>query len=207
MEKSFTVIFNQVRHRPGIATCIMSKLLYLFILMFPLTGMNSCTCTQAPADSDNLILVCGDSKVLLADYSNSKDSIPKIVWTWDAHEATDLPDDYRRERFNSIDDCKAINNGSQIMVSSSSGAVAIVNREDKKVTFYAEIPNAHSIELLPGNKMIAAASTATNGNRIMLFDISKPDKLLYSDSLYSAHGLVWDSRRNSLYALGYDVLR
>lgn len=27
------------------------------------------------------------------------------------------------------------------------------------------------------------------------------------DSLYSAHGIVWDNRRNVLFALGYDVLR
>src|SRR5262245_7838429 len=77
-------------------------------------------------------LVCGDSKVLLVDYARSKDSIPEIAWSWDAQKATDLPDNYRSEMFNTIDDCKAVNKGRQIMVSSSGGAIAIVNMADKK---------------------------------------------------------------------------
>lgn len=152
-------------------------------------------------------LVCGDSKILIVDYSKSRDSIPEIVWSWDAHLAKDLPEDFRTKKFNSTDDCKAINNGKQILISSSSGAIAILNVHDKKVVFYADVPNAHSIALLPGNKLVAAASTHANGNKIMLFDISKPNKPLFTDSLYSAHGLVWNAKRKSLFALGYDVLR
>ena len=43
--------------------------------------------------------------------------------------------------------------------------------------------------------------------KLMLFDINTSEKVIFSDSLYSAHGVVWDSNRNSLFALGYDVLR
>jgi len=75
------------------------------------------------------------------------------------------------------------------------------------VKFYASVPNAHSIELLPGNYLAAAASTADKGNRIMIFDLKDGSKPVYTDSLYSAHGVVWDDRRKSLFALGYDVLR
>jgi hypothetical protein len=156
---------------------------------------------------ENLVLVCGDSKVLLVKAAKSNDTIPEIVWSWDAHTASDLPDSFKPEKFNTIDDCKAVNHGTQILVSSSSGAVAIINKDDKKVLFYAEVPNAHSVEILPNNKLVAAASTTKNGNRLMLFEIENPAKLLFSDSLYSAHGLVWDAAGNSLFALGYDVLR
>lgn len=158
-------------------------------------------------EDQKLLCVCGDNKVLLVDYNKSQGNIPEIVWTWDAHQAEDLPDEYRMKRFNSTDDCKSMNGGRQIMVSSSSGAVAILEREDGKVLFYANVPNAHSVEILPGNLLVAAASTAKDGNKIMLFDTKTPDKLLYSDSLYSAHGVVWDAKRNTLFALGYDVLR
>lgn len=153
------------------------------------------------------LLVCGDSKILLVDYEKSRDSIPEIVWSWDAHLAEDLPEEFRNKKFNSIDDCKSINDGQQIMVSSSSGAVALLKRKGSKVLFYANVPNAHSVEILPNNLLVAAASTSDDGNRIMLFDMDHPDQVVYSDSLYSAHGLVWDSGRKSLYALGYDVLR
>jgi WD40 repeat protein len=152
-------------------------------------------------------LLCGDSKILIVDYNKSRDSIPEIIWTWDAHLAKDLPEEFRTRKFNSTDDCKAINDGKQILISSSSGGIAILNVLDKKVVFYADVPNAHSIALLPGNRLVAAASTHAKGNKIMLFDINKPDKPLFTDSLYSAHGVVWDEKRKSLFALGYDVLR
>lgn len=152
-------------------------------------------------------LVCGDSKVLIVDYNQSSDTLPKIIWTWDAHLAQDLPEDFRNRKFNSTDDCKAINRGKQILVSSSSGAIAVVNVEDKKVMFHAAVPNAHSIEVLPGNRLVAAASTHAEGNKIMVFGLDIPTKIVYTDSLYSAHGVVWNEKRKSLYALGYDQLR
>lgn len=152
-------------------------------------------------------LVCGDSKVLLVDYDGSIDTIPKIIWQWDAHFAKDLPEEYRLKKFNTVDDCKAVKNGKEILVSSSSGAVAILDRKSKKVLFYASVPNAHSIELLPNGFLAAAASTAKDGNKILLFKINTKGEVLFSDSLHSAHGLVWDKNRKGLFALGSDVLR
>jgi hypothetical protein len=177
--------------------------LIVIALHFNLTSCNS----PQKVKEGNLVLVCGDSKVLIVNRPKNNDSIPLVIWEWDAHLADDLPEIYRTKRFNSIDDCKAINDGRQILVSSSSGAVAIVNRENKKVYFYAEVPNAHSIELLPGNKLVAAASTNKDGNKLMVFDTNQVEKTLFSDSLYSSHGVVWDGKRNSLFALGYNVLR
>lgn len=165
-------------------------------------------CFHAPAQQvKTSFLVCGDHQVLLVDYDQSSDTIPKIVWTWDAHRANDLPEEYRLKKFNTVDDCKSIKNGTKVLVSSSSGAVAIVDRKSSAVDFHAPVPNAHSVELLPGNLLVAAASTADDGNRIMVFDLKDRSKVLYTDGLYSAHGLVWNDRRKSLFALGYDVLR
>jgi hypothetical protein len=180
---------------------------FAFILILVLTFFFSCNNEKKLTVSENFVLVCGDSKVLMVEYPDDNDSIPEIVWHWDAHQADDLPSEYQTKKFNSIDDCKPAPDRKQIMISSSSGAVAIVSLKDKKVTFLADVPNAHSVEMLPGNKIIAAASTAKNGNRLMLFDMARPEVLLDSDSLYSAHGVIWDEQRNSLYALGYDVLR
>jgi hypothetical protein len=177
------------------------------ILQLSLSLCSSDTNNAKIINPENLVLVCGDSKVLIVDFSNQKDTMPSIIWSWDANNATDLAPEYRMKKFNSIDDCKAIKDGKEILVSSSSGAIAILNKKDKKVLFYTEVPNAHSIELLPDDKIVAAASTAEKGNRLMVFDINSPEKLLFSDSLYSAHGVEWDDKRNSLFALGYDVLR
>ncbi|MCF0074405.1 DUF6528 family protein [Dyadobacter sp. CY261] len=152
-------------------------------------------------------LVCGDSKVMIVDYARSNDSIPEIAWSWDAHQAMDLPEHFRTKLFNTMDDCKAIRGGKQVLVSSSSGAIAVVNVKDKRVLFHTAVPNAHSIEVLPGDLIAAAASVHPKGNMLMLFSLKQPDKPLYTDSLYSAHGVVWDEQRKSLFALGYDVLR
>lgn len=152
-------------------------------------------------------LVCGDYQVLIVDYLSSKDSTPKIVWNWDAREATGLPEIYRKTYFKSVDDCKSVAAGKQVLISSSSGAVALVTRADKKVLFYAHVPNAHSIELLPGNRVVVAGSTAKGGNCVALYNIAESDRELFRDSLYSGHGVVWDAKRKKLYALGYEELR
>lgn len=190
------------------STLAIHRALFL-VIMFFLIGAVTESSVKASVNQygPGHILVCGDNLVLLVDNLNSINGVPKIVWSWNAHEAMDLPEDYRMRRFNSIDDCKATNDGKQILVSSSSGAIAVVNMTDKKVIFYAEVPNAHSIELLPGNLIAAAASTNPKGNSVMIFDINKSEKLLFKDSLYSGHGVVWDNNRKTLFALGYDVLR
>lgn len=86
---------------------------FLIIVLVTLTfqvGFISCSPSNSSKDAgmENLILVCGDSKVLLVDYAKSKDSIPEIIWNWDAHLAQDLPEEYRSRKFNSVDDCKAV---------------------------------------------------------------------------------------------------
>jgi len=183
------------------------KFLNLNLILFIILIISSCNNEKKLPSSECYVLVCGDSKVLIVEYPKNNDTVPNIIWSWDAHIANDLPFDYRTKKFNSIDDCKLAPDCKQIMISSSSGAVAILAIKEKKVTFLADVPNAHSIELLPGNKIVVAASTALKGNKIMLFDLKQPAELLDTDSLYSAHGVVWDEKRNSLYALGYDVLR
>lgn len=160
-----------------------------------------------PSLAQKSFMVVGDSKLHMVDYDGSRGTEAKIVWTWDAHHARDLPEEYRTRKFNSMDDCKTIDGGKRIMVSSSSGAVAILDADTREVQFYASVPNAHSVEMLPGNLLVAAASTNKEGNKIMLFDTRQSEKLLFTDSLYSAHGVVWDPARESLFALGYDVLR
>jgi WD40 repeat protein len=153
-------------------------------------------------------MACGDSKILLVDYIGSNDTNPKIIWEWDAHNDTALPEPYRTTLFDTVDDCKSTNNGQQILVSSSSGAVAIIDTESKQTKFYTRVPNGHSVELLPDNRLIAASSLSTEGNKLMLFDITKSDsKPLFTVPLESAHGVVWDRKRNSLYALGYNISR
>ena len=73
--------------------------------------------------------------------------------------------------------------------------------------FFATAPNAHSAELLPGKRIAVAASFNKVGNRVILYNMNLPDIPIVSDSLYGAHGVVWDSKRDLLWALGTHELR
>lgn len=183
------------------------KRTFSFVLIISLAFLFSCSNAGDPVNFENSVIVCGDSKIIIVEYPEDSDTVPKIIWQWDANYANDLPFEYRTRRFNSIDDCKAAPGGEKLLISSSSGAVAVLNIKGKKVEFLAEVPNAHSIEMLPGNMIAAAASTTPKGNKLMLFENTQPAKLLDTDSLYSAHGTVWDKKRDVLWVLGYDVLR
>ena len=152
------------------------------------------------------IVACGDDQVLIIDKSVSDSTDVTVTWRWKVSEAIDLPADYQKYMI-PPDECKPVDDNSKILVTSSGGGVVLIDRESKKSIFYAHVPNAHSAELLPGNRIVVALSTAEEGNRIELFNINQPDKVIFKDSLYSGHGVVWMPGMERLYALGYDELR
>lgn len=119
----------------------------------------------------------------------------------------DLPEFYRTDLFNHIDECKPIQGGAFVLLTASVGGVAYVERSTQEVRFYAFVGNAHSAEVLPNDRVAVAGSTHPKGNRIEVFDLNQPEKSLFLDSLYSGHGLVWDQGQKLLYALGYSELK
>lgn len=155
----------------------------------------------------HLIVACGDDKVLIIDEQASNGSNVEIVWSWKAADvASQIPEAYQK-RLISMDECKPVNGGKNLLVTSSSGGVLLLERETKKCLFYAYAPNAHSADLLPNNKIVVAVSVNPKGNSLEVYDISRPEQVLFKDSLYSGHGAVWIPERNRFYALGYSELR
>lgn len=153
------------------------------------------------------IVVCGDTSLHIIDVSKSADGTPAEIWQWDIKEAADqLPEDFPG-RNRSLDDCKPVNKGTQILVTSSSSSTILLDIATKKCLFYARTPMAHSAELLPGGRIVVANSTHPQGNDLVLYDISKPDIPVWRDTLYSGHGAVWCKKYKSLFALGYSELR
>lgn len=73
--------------------------------------------------------------------------------------------------------------------------------------FYARVPAAHSIELLPDNRVVVALSHNEEGDCIQLFDINHPNQVLFQDSLFWGHGVIWMENRQLLYALGFNELK
>lgn len=106
-----------------------------------------------------------------------------------------------------LDECKPVNGGKEILLTSSGGGALLLDKETKQCRFYAHVPMAHSIEMLPGRRIAIALSTHPQGNSLELYDADKPAEVLFRDSLYSGHGVVWMEKFQRLYALGFDELR
>ncbi len=174
-----------------------TKLFVLAVLL-----LTTAACSRKPKE----IIACGDDKVIIIDKESSDGENVKIVWNWKVSEAVDLPEAYQKLMV-PTDECKPDETNSKILITSSGGGVVLVDRKTKKSLFYAHVPMAHSAEFLPGNKVVIALSTNEKGNSIEVYDLGKPEEVIFRDSLYSGHGVVWMKKIQSLYALGYNELR
>jgi hypothetical protein len=153
------------------------------------------------------LLACGGPQVLTLSLRFSAGK-PEIVSRadWEAGKSSGMPA-AMVPRFNTTDDCKPIDGGSRVLVASSAGAIAIVERATGMTEFHAIVPGAHSAEVLPGGRVVAAASTADNGNRLILFDRARSGVELFTTPLVSAHGTHWVESERTLWTLNLDELR
>lgn len=143
---------------------------------------------------------------MIIDADSSIEDKIKVTWDWDSR-GSDIPDDFEKY-FHSIDECKVSTDGKWILLTSSSSGAAIIERSTCKCLFHAFVPNAHSIELLPLNRVVVALSHSPSGKGdcIQLYDMEIPDKVIFKDSLSWGHGVVWMENHKKLFALGDDVL-
>jgi hypothetical protein len=153
-----------------------------------------------------LLSACGMDEVFLIQTPTNQGSPGKKLWSWRARGHEELPGALRGS-FGSTDDCKPIEGGAKVLISSSGGACALVERLSGRVLWYARVPNAHSLELLPRDRVVAASSVDGRGNRLVLFDLARSDQAVWAMPLDSAHGVVWDEPRRCLWALGMQDLR
>jgi hypothetical protein len=180
------------------------------VILISLLGFASCGSQSEGRQAENTssineVILCGDDKVVIYDRKGSIDGKFTKSWEWTPEESSGLPEEFVKY-FQTNDECKPVGED-RILITSSGGGVALVDRETKNTLFYAYAPNAHSAAYLPGDRIGVALSTAEKGNALQLFDIDGSNEILYSDSLYSGHGAVWVAERESLFALGYDQLR
>jgi hypothetical protein len=157
-------------------------------------------CAAAPAGpAERDLILCGGEEVFIV-------SGGRKTWIWRADGRPEIPEALRG-RFRSTDDCKPVDGGSRILITSSGGGVALVERATGRALFWARVTNAHSAELLPGGRVVVAGSYGQDGNRLVLFDLARPEQELASDSFHGAHGAVWDPVLNRVWALGDNELR
>lgn len=154
-----------------------------------------------PAVAQQLV-ACGWDEVFVLDVTD----VPRKVWSWRAATRPELPE-AMRTKFRTTDECKPVD-GNRLLITASSDGAALVDRATGVALWWGECGNAHSAELLPGDRIVLACSVREQtGNRLVLFDASTPERELFSTPLHSGHGVVWDSERERLWALGMDDLR
>lgn len=162
----------------------------------------ACLLLAASSPAGDLLLVCGGDEVFQIDPAAKP---PAKLWSWRAKDRPEIPADLKKT-FNTTDECKPLQGGKRLLVTSSGGGCALLELPTGKALWWARVPNAHSIEALPGGRIAVASSVHPDGNKVLLFDEKISGKSIAEVPLPSAHGLVWDADRNCLWALGFGEL-
>jgi len=154
------------------------------------------------------LIICGWDELFILNLSRANANGHTKTWSWRAKGRLDLPQTFW-SLFDSIDECKPFDQGRKILITSSGGAVALIDRDQDNGLFYAKAANAHSADLLPNGRVAVAASENPEGkgDRLIIFDLNTPDHELSSHDLPSGHGVVWDERRQQLWALSNNDIR
>lgn len=135
-----------------------------------------------------------------ADMLDGDDYYPGVIWEYDVRDAASIMG-IKRSKADHVDDCKPIDDNTKILITSSYHWTIIVDRDTRNIDFWTTASrNAHSAEVLPGNKIAVACSNP--GDSIQIYDRSRPNEILFSIELPSAHGVVWNDKRQRLYANG-----
>jgi hypothetical protein len=150
------------------------------------------------------LLVCGSAQVLDGTIEADHDKQTFVTnWAWRPENSHGLPL-RMRANFAGTDECKPVDSGKSILITSSGDAVALVSRKSGDTLFYATVRNAHSAALLPGGLLVVASSFSPDGSgdRLLLFNRSLSNRVLATLLFAGAHGVEWDSSRHVLWALG-----
>lgn len=151
------------------------------------------------------LFVCGRDEVFALKLTSNNESAK--IWSWQAATSPGLPKLMVTE-FATTDECKPIEQGRKVLITSSTNGVALVEQTAGKTLFYGSVPGAHSADLLPNGRIaVAGADSPIGGHTIVLFDLKVSDRPLWKTELYSGHGVYWDKTRKVLWALGRYELR
>lgn len=153
--------------------------------------------------ADELIFAGGD-EVFILDAGEAEAGRVKRLWRWSGQEAADIPGEVRKQ-FHHLDECKVVDGGRRVLVCASNGGCAVLERATGRVLWRAFSRNAHSLDLLPGERVVVASSLS--GDHVEVFDLRGAEAPVFRIPLRSAHGVLWDGGRQCLWALGFDELR
>ena len=137
-----------------------------FCIRLILIGM-ACVLSGSLHAGEQLI-VCGGPEVFIIPADAERVADKDRLWRWRAADSPEIPEEMHTQ-FRTTDECKPV--GESILITASSGGVALVRRKDKKCLFHASAKNAHSACLLPKDRVAVASSHG--GDEVLLFALDR----------------------------------
>ena len=159
------------------------------------------------SDAGDCFVACGDQDLYIVDAAASEGDSLAILWHWNTSESHGQIPEEAIQWIRVLDDCKPVNGGEQLLLTSSAGGTLLLDIATKKCLFYARTPMSHSAEMLPGGRIAVANSTHPEGNSLEIYDQSRSNVCVWKDSLYFGHGVVWSEKYRKLFVLAYEELR
>lgn len=156
------------------------------------------------ASAAEQLICCGAEEVFIIAVTRDTPTLQDRLWRWQASDSAEIPAELRKQ-FRTTDECKPY--GETILITSSSGGVALIRRSDKKCLFHTSAKNAHSACLLPQDRVAVASSTG--GDELLVFSLAKSGgdvPPLARLKLKGAHGALYDPSRQRIWVLGTDEL-
>jgi len=128
---------------------------------------------------------------------------------WTPSTAPEIPDNHR-SWFGTPSECKPLADQRHALVTDSNGGVALIDMIAQQAVFHAFVGgNPHSAARLPDGSIAVASSS---GNKVTLIPACHTQQTnpkletFFSTSLKNAHGIVWDDKRQMLWAIGLESL-
>lgn len=166
-------------------------------------GQNEPSLSPRAAKGHRQLIAMGNNFIYLFDaekaaaegtFENS------IIWKWDAKSIATIMN-HDPERLDFIDECKVLCKGKKLLITGAHGWSAMIRRKDGKPVFWSKLDvQAHSAEVLPGNRVVVACSVPHD--QLHLYDIRKPDRILQTLPLHAAHGVFYSKKYKLLFAAG-----
>lgn len=186
----------------------MNKLLSIALAALATLFVAGCAGNKAEkAAWGDYVVACGDKDLYIVDAASSTADDLKVVWHWNLDEARGYLTDQQVHYSRVMDDCKPVDGGKHILITSSAGETLLLDIATREIMFHARTPMSHSADMLPGGRIAVANSTHEQGNSLELYDVSNSEVCVWKDSLYSGHGVYWSEKHNRLFVLGYKELR
>lgn len=142
------------------------------------------------------IIVCDQADQAIKIYRGTE-----VVWRWAGAEDTTIPSGDRSGFSGNVAECKIVKNGTAVAMTANGGRWAVVGLAETNVLAWGKSSGwPHSIELLPNDIVVVAATDTSNpaNKGVYLYDVSgsratSPNSQNRTQfAMDNPHGLYWD---------------